>query len=704
MISLASDNQDENAGYTFLATLLCILSIALLAEFAMQRLHQRFKKFPLIPSCFVFMFVGLVLGLIHKIDAIPRSFTQTLDRLVDDFPTMMLTLFLPAIVLQSGVEMGAGAASGGLTFAISRHHMLPALLLAIVGTLFAIFSGGAVLYGMGKLNFSTEYCIIGAFLVSTCIAPTDTVAVLNVFDSLDVKKSLYALFYFESMFNDAVALVSFSAFRSFLESDADGTGEIVKQSFTTVGLFVAVFIGSGVIGLLVGLAIALLFRFGDLTPRWSYFKLQDSPTAASGGELDRYGTMGSSMSLRNEHNNAIVPSDPYASQDQMSYAPPDLATSDTSTGTRRNRNRRRSISFTVSQRPKSRRASLASTGMPSAIAEEEDMETIISDVQYHEDASSSTAAGTGIAAGESIDLHIAGIAAPGAEPKPSQEEENSLGQDLERCIAVIAGFASYMITESVNFSGVVAALFSGIAIGAWAMPNVTPSSKTFNLSLLRVLAKISDSTVFLLMGLMLPMLLDLRHHWKTALIFLLAAAVGRFSAVYFSAAIVNPFRDKRSKVTEAHRRILFWGGLRGGLALALAFEAKKHLISAGQPDVAEGIPVSVMLVAVVTLVVVPVTMGPLLKHLKLLVNTDADKSKLRQLKGRSGGWKEVPNFDDESGNGAMDAAKRPLIASTTDDDYMINVEEEEYFPPVPENAVDTRIIKRIRIFFTMPSD
>lgn len=775
MVNLGSETpDDESAGYRLLATLLCILSVALLAEFGMERLHEKYKKFPLIPSCYIFMFVGLIVGLIHEIKFLPHNFTETFDRLAEDFPSMMLTIFLPAIVLHSGVELGAGAASGGLTFAISRHHILPALLLAVVGTIFAILSGGAVLYGLGKANFSVEYCIVGALLVSTCIAPSDTVAVLNVFDSLDVKKSLYALFYFESMFNDAVALVSFSAFRSFLDSDVEGTNEVVKQSFATIGIFIVVFVGSGVIGVLIGLAIAVLFRFGNLTPRWSYFNLSDSNVEETEQHLD------SSMSYRNAHeldSRADTPflRDHHTEIDIGLNTPSStatlasaLATATTAAysaqGSSHNPARRRSISFTVSQPAKSRRPSIDSAAMPATILEEvDDNETIISDVHYREevldpvkprtsltgpDSTRSSvcpdvtdAAAAAVAAStpstystltrlsdldrnrfsflanalsgarpipsgarESIGMQIAGVAqqVPQAEPKEKKEHEHSLGHDLERCIVILAGFASYMITEAAHCSGVVAALFTGIAVGAWALPNVDPSSRTFNLSLLRVFSKMSDSTVFLLMGVMLPMIVQLRTHWKTAFALLIASVIGRFCAVYFSAFLINPFRDKRSKVTESHRRILFWGGLRGGLALALAFEAKHHLEKVGDHAGAEAISVSVLFVAMITLIIVPVTMGPLLSHLNQLRSPNGGVKHLA-LRGRAGGWMEISEYD-EDGDDAMGTAKRPLLDSNKDDNYLIDIEEEEYFPPVPENAVDTRIFKRIRIFFTTPAE
>jgi sodium/hydrogen exchanger-like protein 6/7 len=87
------------------------------------------------------------------------------------------------------------------------------------------------------------------------LSSTDPVTVLAMFHQLKVDPKLYAIIFGESVLNDSVAIVLFSTLDTFRNS---------ALSFSTFaqgsGLFIAVFTGSVLIGLVTGLLSALLFK------------------------------------------------------------------------------------------------------------------------------------------------------------------------------------------------------------------------------------------------------------------------------------------------------------------------------------------------------------------------------------------------------------------------------------------------------------
>lgn len=79
-------------------------------------------------------------------------------------------------------------------------------------------------------------------------------------------------------------------------------------------------------------------------------------------------------------------------------------------------------------------------------------------------------------------------------------------------------------------------------------------------------AFVANSFVFLLMG-MREAHQNFVAMWPPALLAIALVTLGRAVAVYPCCAV---FRWSRLRVETRHQHILFWGGLRGALALALA--------------------------------------------------------------------------------------------------------------------------------------
>jgi CPA1 family monovalent cation:H+ antiporter len=138
---------------------------------------------------------------------------------------------------------------------------------------------------------------------------------------------------------------------------------------------------------------------------------------------------------------------------------------------------------------------------------------------------------------------------------------------VEITFTTIAAYGSFVLAEDLGLSGVLATMATGMVIG-----NLGPSGlisargREAVESFWEYIAFAVNSIVFLLIGASLTQE-DLLQGWLPVLVAIAAAMVGRAISVYGCCAI---WRWSSWKVRARDQHILFWGGLRGALALALA--------------------------------------------------------------------------------------------------------------------------------------
>ncbi len=146
---------------------------------------------------------------------------------------------------------------------------------------------------------------------------------------------------------------------------------------------------------------------------------------------------------------------------------------------------------------------------------------------------------------------------------------------VETALSAIAAFGSFLIAERLHASGVLATVAAGIAMGNLGVlgpkegPGVTltPRGRTFVLEFWEFAAFLANSLVFLLIGSAMATIDFAREGWRALALAILLALVGRAVAVY---PICLAFSGSRWAVPLNQQHLLWWGGLRGALALALA--------------------------------------------------------------------------------------------------------------------------------------
>ena len=185
---------------------------------------------------------------------------------------------------------------------------------------------------------------------------------------------------------------------------------------------------------------------------------------------------------------------------------------------------------------------------------------------------------------------------------------------IETTLTTVLAFGSYLVAEKLGFSGVLAVLAAGLVNGNIGQRGMSPTSRIVIFNFWEYVAFLTNSLVFLLIGLQVN-ITALLASWQPILWAILAVFVARFIVVYGLSWLVKHVAEP---IPVKWQHVLNWGDLRGAVSLALALSLP---LSMG----AERDLLLVMTFGVVlfTLLVQSTTMSPLVRWLKIITRSDA---------------------------------------------------------------------------------
>jgi CPA1 family monovalent cation:H+ antiporter len=191
---------------------------------------------------------------------------------------------------------------------------------------------------------------------------------------------------------------------------------------------------------------------------------------------------------------------------------------------------------------------------------------------------------------------------------------------VEVTFTTVAAYGSFLLAENFGLSGVLATIASGLVMSNCRSPRVlTERGKNTIETFWEYAAFIANSLVFLLIG-MHEAKQNFMAIWLPAGAAIALVLLGRAASIY---PLCFAFSRSSLRVSAKHQHALFWGGLRGALALALALG-----LPAGFPLRDEIINVSFAVVAF-SVFVQGLTMAPFLRRLGEIPDT------IRQREARS---------------------------------------------------------------------
>jgi monovalent cation:H+ antiporter, CPA1 family len=145
---------------------------------------------------------------------------------------------------------------------------------------------------------------------------------------------------------------------------------------------------------------------------------------------------------------------------------------------------------------------------------------------------------------------------------------------VEITFTTLTAYGSFFVAEHFHLSGVLAALTAGLVVGNFRSSGSISTAGRHALGpFWEYLAFVANSLIFLLIGAQ-----EAQQHfsglWLPVLVAIALVTLGRAVAIYPLCAL---FARSRLKVDLRHQHVLFWGGLRGALALALALSLPEAL-------------------------------------------------------------------------------------------------------------------------------
>ncbi len=191
-----------------------------------------------VPFTVILVLIGMLLGNLSQ----AFHFMESLQGFSLS-PEIMLFIFLPALIFESG-------------FALDARQMIadlpPILILAIPAMLMSTF-----VVGLG-IWWALDIKLIVALVFGALISATDPVAVVALFKELGAPNRLNVLVEGESLLNDATAIVAFSI---LLGIAVEGGGIGWSDADNIFLEFIRVFIGGALFGAFLGfVACELLYR------------------------------------------------------------------------------------------------------------------------------------------------------------------------------------------------------------------------------------------------------------------------------------------------------------------------------------------------------------------------------------------------------------------------------------------------------------
>ena len=195
--------------------------------------------------------------------------------------------------------------------------------------------------------------------------------------------------------------------------------------------------------------------------------------------------------------------------------------------------------------------------------------------------------------------------------------------DIEITLTTILAYFAFIIAEhGFHVSGIMAVVAAGLVIGSWGKSKISPSTSEFMEHFWEYLAFLANALIFVMVG----MQIDLVALWASIdliIVVVVAMLISRAVVVFSFAPLLSKLPGA-DPIDMPYRQVMYWGGLRGAIALAIVlslppFDYKDTLIAV------------VMGAVLFTLVVQGLSIEKLVKFLGLNALTASDS--LAKLEG-----------------------------------------------------------------------
>ncbi|PIC23060.1 hypothetical protein B9Z55_016889 [Caenorhabditis nigoni] len=195
-----------------------------------------------LPDSSLIIIVGLLLGFVLHLTSLNGA---SLDA------EIFFLYLLPPIIFDAGYFMPNRA---------FFKNIDSILLFSLLGTVWNCFAIGGSLLLLSKYDvFSVQFSTFEIFIFASLVSASDPVAIIVVFEEIHVNEFLFINVFGEALFNDAISVVLYNMFISFLARDL---ATLNLWDYASRGLsFFVVALGGVAIGVVFAFATSLATKY-----------------------------------------------------------------------------------------------------------------------------------------------------------------------------------------------------------------------------------------------------------------------------------------------------------------------------------------------------------------------------------------------------------------------------------------------------------
>eukprot|EP01135_Chromosphaera_perkinsii_P003040 Nk52_evm22s233 gene=Nk52_evmTU22s233 len=142
---------------------------------------------------------------------------------------------------------------------------------------------------------------------------------------------------------------------------------------------------------------------------------------------------------------------------------------------------------------------------------------------------------------------------------------------LESTLFMLLSYSTFLISEFARFSGIVSVLFCGMTHARYTYVNMSLESRRRTKESISLMSFMAENFIFAYLG--VTLFTSQKHQWRPVFIVmsLFITLLSRGCAILPISYVLNLTR-KQDKIPQSHQMMMWWVGLRGAIAFALAME------------------------------------------------------------------------------------------------------------------------------------
>ncbi|VEL07636.1 unnamed protein product [Protopolystoma xenopodis] len=201
---------------------------------------------------------------------------------------------------------------------------------------------------------------------------------------------------------------------------------------------------------------------------------------------------------------------------------------------------------------------------------------------------------------------------------------------MEVIVVIMMGYFSYIMGDTVGWSGIISMVGCGLVQASYAFHNLQPSSVMIVKRVTQILAELSETIIFLFLGVELYRD-DLVWHSGFVLWSLVMSLLTRLLVTPLLTLLINLTRETPISWTE--QLILVYGGVRGAVSFSLAMLIEASSLADGEQGARiRGVFITATLFVILFgLFINGVTLKPMIRLLKIRLQVEPDGSMFNQL-------------------------------------------------------------------------